>query len=130
MRFEAVVHVYASLKHDVFRSVVLALGVLKPVLVLAILELALKIAVHALHVAHQPNRCAISLSESLVELQQTSSHVLNVFVRDFSNLFDLLVLLFAEKVVWVAFIHCVVCLVEEVTHLFSRFLISFLCAFN
>jgi hypothetical protein len=65
-------------------------------------------------------------------LQQTSSHVLYVFVCSFTNLFDDFVLLFAKEVVRVAIVHGVECLVEEVTHLLSRFLIAFLflAAFN
>lgn len=66
MRLDAVVHIDAPLKLDVFRFVVFALSVLKPVLVLAILKFALKIAVHALHIADQTHRCAFSISESLV----------------------------------------------------------------
>jgi hypothetical protein len=68
MRFDTVVHVDAPFKLDVQKSVVIPFSPFEPVLVLAILEPALNIAINTLHVAHQPYSCIIGPSEILVQL--------------------------------------------------------------
>jgi len=72
MRLDAVVHVDAPLKLDVLWPAVLAFFILEPVLVFAILELTLQVAVHTLHIAHNPHAwlaCSIFVSKSQVQLK-------------------------------------------------------------
>jgi len=57
--------------------------------------------------------------------------VLNVFVCRVSELFDEIVLLFAKKVVSVAFVDGVIFLLKEITNFFVRFIVSlFITALN